>query len=146
MAGDVEMQDLPSSVLDDEKAVELLKRQSRHREKVERGDHLAVIMEEGQPGFPRVTSTTNLPQVSSHGPFRLLEPELLQLPWIFGAPQPAFSSAIRRMSRRISSVILGRPPRGRERQRQYKRKPAMPADDSLGLDHDEDFSPARPEL
>jgi hypothetical protein len=87
MAGDVEMQDLPSSVLDDEKAVKQLKRQSRHREKVESGDHLAVIMEEGQPGFPRVTSTTNLPQVSSHGPFRLLEPELLQFAMdLWGAP------------------------------------------------------------
>ena len=34
------------------------------------------------------------------------------------------SSAKRRISRRISSAILGRPPRGRERQPQYNLKPA----------------------
>ena len=45
-------------------------------------------------------------------------------PWIFGAPQPEFSCAKRRIRTRISSLILGRPPRGRDFQRQYSRKPA----------------------
>ena len=46
------------------------------------------------------------------------KPSFCSSPWIFGAPQPTFSSAIRRMRSRISPVILGRPPRGRDRQRQ----------------------------
>ena len=53
------------------------------------------------------------------------KPSFSNSPWILGAPQPAFSSAIRWISTRISSVILGRPPRVRERHRQYNRKPAL---------------------
>ena len=52
-----------------------------------------------------------------------LEAELKKFPWIFGAPQSEFSAAMRRMRVRTSSLSLGRPPRGRDRQRQYRRKP-----------------------
>src|SRR5262245_27620404 len=52
------------------------------------------------------------------------KPSLSISPWILGAPQPTFSSAIRRMRERISSLTLGRPPRGLDRQRQYRRNPA----------------------
>jgi len=52
---------------------------------------------------------------------------LLDSPWsvLFeGVVQSLFSCAKRRIRTRISSVILGRPPRGRDSQRQYRRKPA----------------------
>ena len=52
------------------------------------------------------------------------KPSFRSSPWIFGAPQSAFSAAMRRMRIRTSSLTLGRPPRGRDRQRQYRRKPA----------------------
>ena len=50
-------------------------------------------------------------------------PSFSNSPWIFGAPQSAFSSLIWRMRVRTSSVILGRPSRRLDRQRQYSRKP-----------------------
>jgi hypothetical protein len=51
------------------------------------------------------------------------KPRLRSSPWILGAPQPAFSMAMVRITFRISALIFGRPPRVRDRQRQYKRKP-----------------------
>lgn len=51
-------------------------------------------------------------------------PKLLKFTVAFLAPQSGFSSATRQIRPRISSVIFGRPPRRRDRQRQYSRKPA----------------------
>src|SRR5260370_2083775 len=52
------------------------------------------------------------------------KPSFSSSPWIFGAPQSEFSVPTRRIRVRISSLTLGRPPLGRDRQRQYRRKPA----------------------
>src|SRR5450631_1568348 len=51
-------------------------------------------------------------------------PSLSNSPWIRGAPQSGFSTLIRRTNARSSVSICGRPPRGRDFQRQYPRKPA----------------------
>ena len=48
VTGDVEMQDLPSPMLDDEEALQQLERHRGHGEEVEGNDHLAMILEEGQ--------------------------------------------------------------------------------------------------
>jgi hypothetical protein len=56
VSGHVEVQDLATSVRDDEEAVKQLEGHHRHGEDVERDDHLAVIGGEGQhrlPGSPR---------------------------------------------------------------------------------------------
>lgn len=52
------------------------------------------------------------------------KPSFSSSPWIFGAPQSEFSAAMRWMRLRVSSLILGCPRRGWDRQRQYLRKPA----------------------
>jgi hypothetical protein len=54
------MQNLSASVLDDEEAVQHLKRQCRHGEKVERSDHLPVIAEEGQPTLAWITAAPHM--------------------------------------------------------------------------------------
>jgi hypothetical protein len=46
------------------------------------------------------------------------KPSFKGSPWILGAPQSGLSTARRRIRPRISSVISGLPPRGRDRQRQ----------------------------
>jgi len=46
------------------------------------------------------------------------KPSFSSSPWLFGAPHSKFSRAIRRMRVRNSSLTPGRPPRGRDRQRQ----------------------------
>jgi hypothetical protein len=56
VSGHVEMQNLPPSVLDDEEAVQHVEGQRGHGEKVERGDHLLVIGEEGQPTLAWITA------------------------------------------------------------------------------------------
>jgi hypothetical protein len=45
-------------------------------------------------------------------------------PWMRGAPQSIFSILIRRISARRPASMRGRPPRFRDFQRQYRRKPA----------------------
>src|SRR3712207_4669090 len=52
------------------------------------------------------------------------KPSLSSSPWIFGAPQPGFSCARRRIRSCTSLEIFGLPGRGRDLQRQYSRKPA----------------------
>ena len=59
MCRDIEVQDSPSIVRDDKKAVEGAKRQARNGEKVKRADDLTVVVEEGQPllGFALIRTT-----------------------------------------------------------------------------------------
>src|SRR5882762_7843454 len=52
------------------------------------------------------------------------KPSLSSSPWMRGAPHSGLSALIRRISARRSASICGRPPRKRDFQRQYRRKPA----------------------
>ena len=123
-SGHVEMQNLSASVLDDEEAVQHLKRQCRHGEKVERSDHLPVMLRKVSqlsPGSPRrptrcryratVRSETTKPSFwrSSMDP---------------GRPPGWMYSARRRMSARISAVAFGLPVRACDCHFQKSRKPA----------------------
>ena len=74
-----------------------------------------MILEKREPLLTSVATALNPPQIPGYGPFRDDQAELLKSPWILGAPQPVFSAASRRISARISAVIFGRPPHGRER-------------------------------
>jgi hypothetical protein len=60
MLRDIEVQDPSATVLDDKEAVECAKRQARNREEVERGDYLAVVVEEGQPALRSALITTTV--------------------------------------------------------------------------------------
>ncbi len=51
-------------------------------------------------------------------------PSLSNSPWIRGAPQSELAMLISRISFRISSGTVGRPPRRLDLQHQYNRKPA----------------------
>src|SRR6202171_588764 len=54
----------------------------------------------------------------------ILMPSLRSSPWTRGAPHSGFAMLISRISRRISAGTVGRPPRGRDFQRQYDLNPA----------------------
>lgn len=86
-----------------------LRHHRRHIEEVERDDHLTVLRQEGNP------------------PLR----------WILGAPQSRFPIGRHRIRTRISLVIFGLAPRGRERHRQYKRKPARCQPTTVSRLHDD---------
>jgi hypothetical protein len=66
-------------------------------------------------GIPTPEEATQIP---AHGSFRDGKAKLLQFRMDLGAPQCAFSFARRPLDSRTSWLILGRPPRGRDRHRQ----------------------------
>ena len=74
----VEVQNPPAPVFDYEEAVEQLKSHSRHGEKVDSHDHLAVILKEGQPPFFRVATALHPSKIARYGPFRHGEADLLK--------------------------------------------------------------------
>src|SRR5262252_4494277 len=120
MTRHVKVQDLAALVFDEE-TVQHSEGGGRHREEVEGDDRLAVVAKKCKPLLGRIAPALNPPQVARDSPLREQE---ANSPWIFGAPQPVFSCAKRRINARSSGVILGRPARGRDFQRQYRRKPA----------------------
>jgi hypothetical protein len=145
MAGHVEVQDLATSALDYEKAVEQLEGNSRHREKVESNDDLAVILEEGQPQLARVATALTPPKTASDGSFRDDEAELLKFTVDFGD----FPTRILRRQAPDQRPDLLRDSwpaatgPGTPAPVQPKTGP-VPADDGVGLDDDEDVGPAGP--
>jgi hypothetical protein len=67
VSGHAEVQDLATSVRDDEEAVEQFECHRWEGEKVERNDHLAVILEKRQPALRRIiTVAADLSQISRH--------------------------------------------------------------------------------
>jgi len=86
-------------------------------EEIECGDHLAMIPQKGEPPWIGVTTANHAAQISGPGPFRDGKAELLQFRVDLGEPQSGFSFARRPIQSLTSCVILGRPPRGRDRQR-----------------------------
>ena len=78
MSSDVEVQDPATAMLDDEQAVEQLKRHGWHREEIESNDDLAVVLEKSQPSSARVTAAAEPSKIASDGPFGDDEAELLK--------------------------------------------------------------------
>ena len=83
-----------------------------------------MVSEEGEPALGRIAAAPQALQISDDSSLGDLETELQKFPVDLGAPQSEFSTAMLRLRVRTSSLTLGRPPRGRYRQRQYRRKPA----------------------
>jgi hypothetical protein len=123
MTSDVEVQNPAPAMLDYEETIQQLEGQRGHGKEVEGNDRLAMVGEESEPAFVWIAASPQALQISGDTAFGDFEAELQSSPWIFGAPQSEFSAAIRRMRVRISSLTVGRPPRGLDRQRQYRRKP-----------------------
>ena len=69
VSGDVAMQNPATVMVDDEEAVEQLKRRCGHGEEVEGGDGLAVIPQESRPSLSGAAPASNQAQVASDGPF-----------------------------------------------------------------------------
>ena len=134
-SGDVAMQDLPASVLDDEEAIQHLEGHHGDGEEVERSDHLPVIPEEGQPSFAGVTAAPNTLQIPSDGSLGDREAEFLEFSMDLGCSPgrilfgkaadecPNFGSSFRSASR-CSRLPLPE---------ESKSRP-MPADDCLWFD------------
>jgi hypothetical protein len=124
MSRDVEMQDSTAFVLDDEETVQHSETRGRNGEEVEGDDGLAVVVKKCEPFLGCVAAPLRSREIAGDGSLGQDKPSFCSSPWILGAPQPVFSWAKRQINARSSGVILGRPPRRRDVQRQYRRKPA----------------------
>ena len=92
------MENAAPMMLDDEEAVQHTETQRGHGEKVEGGDHLAVVLEECQPALHlRLVGLALQPlQIARHRGFRNLKSEVQQFPvdarrtsgWILGLHAP----------------------------------------------------------
>ena len=76
MFGDVEMEDLASTVFDHEKTIQDSERESWHGEEVHGRDYFAVIAQESSPEFPCLLWRRQAPDVARNCAFRDLEAEL----------------------------------------------------------------------
>src|SRR5215472_6769814 len=85
---------------------------------VEGHDHLTMVAEESQPALARIAARRKRCRYRATVRSATSKPSFRTSPWIFGAPQSAFSAAMRRMRVRTSWLTLGRAPRGRDRQLQ----------------------------
>ena len=74
----IEMQDAPTIVADDEKAVQNTKSERWDGEKVHRSNGLAMVSEERQPSLHRVWISRGSPDPSRDTPFREIESQLEQ--------------------------------------------------------------------
>ena len=146
VAGDVEMQDLSPPLFDDEKAVQQLERDRGHGEEVESHDHVAVVSEEGQPPLARVATAIDPPKISGDGPFGDDEAELLKFSVdLRGSPvRVLFGQTSDQRPDLFGGLRPAAPRPGTPAPKEPKTR-AMPADDRLGLDDDEDVGPTVPE-
>ena len=85
-------------------------RLSRNETAARMVEHLAYVTTNTGLRTPEIEETQQAGATSN--------PSLSSSPWMRGAPQSGFSTLIRRINARISVSICGRPPRGRDFQRQ----------------------------
>src|SRR5215510_11700946 len=141
----IEVQDLPASMLDDEEAMQQSERHRWYGEEVERNDHLAMILQEGQPALAGIPAEVDSPQVSSHGSLGDDETQFQEFSVNLGCTP---SGILFRHLADQGANLLGdlRPATARSRMPapvETETSP-MPADDGFGFDNLEDIHPAGP--
>ena len=78
MFGNVAVQNLATFVLYYKEAIKYSERHCRHGEEVECGDHLTVILQEGEPLFIGVAASNNTASISGDASLRNTKSEFLQ--------------------------------------------------------------------
>src|SRR5262249_4295310 len=120
----------------------------RHRwygEEVESNDHLAMILQEGQPALARIPAAVDSPQVSSHGSLADDEPQFQEFSVDLGRTPSGI--LFRHLAARGSNPLGDlRPaaPWSRFPTRLEPETSPMPDDDGLGFANLEDIHPAGP--
>src|ERR1700738_1035212 len=114
--------DLSSAMPHDQQTIEQTERDCRHDEQIDRGDTVGMIAEERLPPWDGGPLRLAIYLATLVCPISM--PSLSSSPWIRGAPHSGLAMLISRISPRISSGTVGRPPRGRDFQPQYDLNPA----------------------
>ena len=98
MLCDIEVQDTPTVVTDDEKAIERAEGDRRNSEEVHRGNRFPVITEKGKPAPDRLRilgARFMQREIVRSEPSK---PSMRSSPWMRGAPHPEFSTTIRKIN------------------------------------------------
>jgi hypothetical protein len=146
MCRNVAVQNFAASVLDDKETIQHSERHRRHSKEIERGDHLAVILQKSQPLLLGVTAAYDAPQISGYGSFRDGKAKLLQFRVNFGSAPIGilFGQTLDQTPEFLcdprSAAAGTRPPAPIKAEAS-----AMPADNGLWFDNEEDIVPAGPE-
>ena len=117
----------------------------RYREEIQCGDHLAMIAQKGEPLWIGITPANHAAQIPGHAPFCDTESKLLEFRVDFGGAPVGI--LLRQASDQIPPFLGDpRPPAARTRPpAPIKPKAgAMPANDGVRLDNEEDIGPAGP--
>ena len=80
----IAVENLAPFMLDDKEAIQYAERHGRHCEEVHCDDHLAMVLQEGQPFLIGVSATNNPAQISGYAPLGDAKAELLQFRVDFG--------------------------------------------------------------
>ena len=148
MASDVEVEDAPPVMADDEKAVENAKSDRWHREKVHRYDGLAVIPQEGQPALGRFGVSGCTLHPAGDGSLRYFEAQHQKFAM---NPRCAPGRVLRHHLENQISDFLGEFPSRHLRSRFGDQAPVhaktstMPTDHGLRRDKNERLLPGGPE-
>ena len=113
---DVGPDELSAAESDDDEGIKQVETDGWNNEQIHGGNVRRVVAQEGSPslaGWPR-----RLTMYLATLDCAISNPSLSSSPWMRGALQSGFSRLIRRINTRISVSISGRPPRGRDFQRQ----------------------------
>jgi hypothetical protein len=114
--GHTQPQKLAAGMLQDQKSIQQPKRDRRDYEQIHRRNAVGMIAQKGLPALRRWLPSPR--HVFCHGGLPDIDAKLEQFAWIRGAPQSGFATLISRMSWRMSAAAFGRPPCGRDFQRQ----------------------------
>src|SRR6266478_10102039 len=100
MLCDIEVQDTPTVVTDDEKAIERAEGDRRNSEEVHRGNRFPVIAEKGKPapGWLRISRLGARFIQREIVRSETSKPSMRSSPWMRGAPHVEFSTTIRKIN------------------------------------------------
>src|ERR1700693_5943724 len=98
MLCDIEVQDTPTVVTDDEKAIERAEGDRRNSEEVHRGNRFPVITEKGKPAPGRSGSLGARFIQREIVRSETSKPSMRSSPWMRGAPHVEFSTTIRKIN------------------------------------------------
>ena len=144
---DVEMEDLPSAVFDDEETVENSEVEGRHGEEVHGRDNFAVIAQKSIPELACIRSRRNAPEIAGYRTFRDVEAEFQKLS--MNSRSTPRGILVRHAADEGSNLGIELwPARAlctRSKAPEQTKASTMPGDDSLWLNNNQGIAPRRSE-
>lgn len=147
VAGHVEVQNPAPSMLDHEETVQQPERHRRHREEIERGNRLPVILQKGEPPLSWIATAAERPKIPGYAPFREHETELLKFSVDpRGAPiRVLLCQASDQNTNLIANLRSAAAWPGSPTPIELEAG-AVPTDHGLGLDDEQDVGPSGPAM